>query len=333
MASSTTQKRRQETIAANTRLKFRPAESKLSQQLRDAADALDSGVASAHSVAAVVKEAASAAIPKIQRVVGQQQGLSDQLRQVAPALDPSSGFGKAAAIESQGAARRLGELQTNAITDYVGQQARATQGEAFQIANLRGQHAKAVDRIGQQAVDLALQKGDYSASLAGKYEDADLARAFSRAQQQRSFSHSDAQQQARLDAAAAKQAEKDAAAGDKEAAKHAAALRKRESALQKVFVQKVAEVSTWTREEPNPHDPKTPLVLPVNKAWVSANRVKVEANLKKSGLSPEMARRVVQAYLTVGSGDPGSFKKYRPAKTVGGAVTQGAAGLPARPFG
>ena len=209
MASSTTQKRRQRTIDANTRLKFRPAESKLSQQLRDAADALDSGVASAHSVAAVVKEAASQAIPKIQGVVGQQQGLSDQLRAVAPALDPASGFGKAAAVESQGAARRLGELQTNAVADYIGQQARATQGEAFQIANLRNKHAATVDRIGQQAVDLALQKGDYAAGLAGKYEDKDLQNAFSRAQQKRSFAHADASredsQAASRDAAAARE--------------------------------------------------------------------------------------------------------------------------------
>lgn len=333
MPSAATTRTRKQTISAQSRLKFRPAESKLAQQLRDAATALDQGIASAHSVAATVQEAARSAIPKLQGAVAQQQGLSDQLRAVAPPLDPASGFGKAAAIESQGAAQRLGELKTNAVADYIAQQNRATQGEAFQISNLRNQNAATRERIGQQAVDLKAQEGDYSASLAGKLAERDLQNAFSRAQQQRSFDNSNSQFDKRQAAADRRAAEKSAAAGDKEAAKHAARLRKRESALQKQFVQKVAEVSTWTYEQKNPHDPSTPLVLPVNKAWVSANRVKVESNLKKAGLSPEMARRVVQAYLTVGSGDPGSFKKYATAKTVPGAIQQGGAGLPAHPFG
>ena len=43
MASSTTKTRRQQQIAAESRLKFRPAEAKLAQQLRDAAAALEQG--------------------------------------------------------------------------------------------------------------------------------------------------------------------------------------------------------------------------------------------------------------------------------------------------
>lgn len=321
MASSTTQKRRQKTIDAQSRLKFRPAESKLAQALRDAATELDQGTATAHSVAATVTQAAKEAIPKLTAAVGQQQGLSDQLRAVAPALDPGSGFGKAAAVETQGAARRLGELKTNAVADYIGQQARARQGEAFQISNLQNRHAATVDRIGQQSVDLALQKGDYAAGLAGKYEDQDLQRAFSRAQQQRTFAQQDASredsQAAQREAARLREANKPDKV-DKEAAKHAERLRKRESALQRTFSQKVAEIGTWTYEKKNPRDPSTPLVLPVDKAWVAANRRSVMLKLRaasggRSGttLTPEMARRVVEAYLAVGDGDPGSFKRYR----------------------
>lgn len=213
MASSSTSATRRKTIQANVRLRFRPAESKLAQQLRDAATQLDQGTASAHSVAATIRQATTDAIPQITQAVAGQQKLSDQLRAVAPALDPNSGFGKAAAIETQGAARRLGELKTNAITDFIGQRARAAAGEAYQVSNLRAKHDATVERIGQQAVDLKAQEGDYAASLAGKYADADLARAFSRAQQQRSFNHSDAAAQRAADRAAAKQrkqAKKDA---------------------------------------------------------------------------------------------------------------------------
>lgn len=340
MASAATTRSRKRTIEAQARLRFRPAESKLAQQLRDAGTALEQGTASAHSVAATVSEAITQAIPQITQVTDEQQRLSDALKNAAPGASADNPYSKVAAIDRESSDRALGLFKTNAVADYIAQRARAAQGEAFAVSNLRNQHNLAVDRIGQQAVDLAAQKGDYKAGLAGKYEDKDLQNAFSRAQQARQIAATNAGRedtQRHSDDAAAR---KEAAAGDKEAEKHARSLRKREAALQKAFVQSVARLGGWTYEKKNPADPNTPFVLPVNKAWVAANRRLVERQLRaasggKGGttLSPEMARRVVEAYLRVGSGDPGSFKRYAPAKTVGGAIQQGGTGLPARPFG
>ena len=181
MASSTTKTRRQRQIAAESRLKFRPAEAKLAQQLRDAAAALEQGEATARSVAETVRQAARSAIPQITKATQEQQGLADRLRGVAPDLPADSPYAKAGAVERTGADTRLGELRTGAITDFVKQQANATAGEAFQVQNVRNQFMASKDRIGAAQADVAAQKGDYEAQRLGQFAESDLAAARSRA--------------------------------------------------------------------------------------------------------------------------------------------------------
>ena len=326
MASSATQARRRRQIAAESRLKFRPAEAKLAQQLRDAAAALEQGEATARSVAETVRQAARSAIPQITKVTQDQQGLAERLRGVAPALPADSPFAKAASVEQTGADTRLGEMRTQAITDFVGQQARASAGEAYQVQNVRNQFAAAKDRIGAAQADVAAQKGDYMAQRLGEFGEADTARNFQRAQQTRSQEFSAAQQEDRQ----SEQRKRDAAKPKK-------GKKGPEAGIQKKFTQAVAGLATATyqKEIDDPDKPgqKKMVKVPMTRDYVRTHRQDTETELRASGLSPEMARRVVQAYLKVGKGDPGSFKSYRPAKTVGGAIKQGAAGLPAKPFG
>jgi hypothetical protein len=82
-----------------SRLKFRPAEAKLAQQLRDAAASLEQWEATARSVAETVRQAARSAIPQITKATQDQQGLADRLREVAPALPADSPYAKAGAVE------------------------------------------------------------------------------------------------------------------------------------------------------------------------------------------------------------------------------------------
>ena len=96
----------------------------------------------------------------------------------------------------------------------------------------------------------------------------------------------------------------------------------------------VSKLAVSTYEVPDPKDPKKVIDKPVDAAYVKANRETVEAGIRAGnpGMSAEMARRVVQAFLKVGKKDPGSFKTYR-KRPVGGAIQCGGANLPANPFG
>ncbi len=327
MASSTTKTRRQRQITAESRLKFRPAEAKLAQQLRDAADALVQGEATARSVAETVRQAARSAIPQITKATQDQQGLADRLREVAPALPADSPYAKAGAVERTGADTRLGELRTGAITDLVQQQNRATAGEAFQVQNVRNQYVAAKDRIGAAQADVAAQKGDYQAQRLGQFGESDLAASRSRASQQRTFNQQD---KSREDS---QRASREAAA-KKERNKDSKPKKGPEGKLQAKFVTAVSKLAVSTYEVPDPKDPKKVIDKAIDAAYVKANRATVEAGIRAGnpGMSAEMARRVVQAFLKVGKKDPGSFKTYR-KRPVGGAIQRGGANLPANPFG
>ena len=343
MASSTT-RRRNKTISADVRLRFRPAESKLAQQLRDAATALDQGTASAHSVASTVRQAAADAIPQVQAAIGAQQGLSSQLQAAGGAIDPASSYGKAAAIEAADSQRRLGAFQARTVSDYVGQQARATQGEAYSISNLRNQHAATVERIGQQAIDLKAQEGDYSASLAGKFAEKDLQDAAAKTAADRADARArtkaakdakkgahvtPAQQGALEDAVSAAQVQVDAYAGHtpRATAEHLllngapavpakfdankyAALLKANPTMDKTVARAQAT------SDPIPATPKIP-ALPLRIALDLAYHHRLTA--------PTIKLLHARKYKA-------ASWPLRAAPT-GAAIQQGAAGLPAHPFG
>lgn len=326
MASSATQARRRRQIQAESRLKFRPAEAKLAQQLRDAASALEQGEATARSVAETVRQAARSAIPQITKATQDQQGLAERLRGVAPALPADSPFAKAASVEQTGADTRLGEMRTQAITDFVGQQARASAGEAYQVQNVRNQFAAAKDRIGAAQADVAAQKGDYMAQRLGEFAESDLAAARSRAQQQRSFAHSDASREDSQAEARARAREKEK--GDK-------GKKGPEGKIQAKFVTAVSKLAVSTYEVPDPKDPKKVIDKPITPEYVKKNRATVEAGIRAGnpGMSAEMARRVVEAFLRVGKGDPGSFKSYRKRTVTGKPISQAVPNLRKNTFG
>ena len=280
MASSTTQKRRNRQIAAEARLKFRPAEAKLAEQLRTAAAELERGEATARSVAETVRQAARQAIPQITKATSDQQGLAERLRGVAPALPADSPFAKAASVEQTGADTRLGEMRTQAITDYVGQQARASAGEAYQVQNVRNQYAAAKERIRAAQGDVAAQKGDYMAQRLGEFAETDSSRSFQRAQQQRGFEHSDAsredsQAESRRRDAAKKKGKKGPEAG-----------------IQKKFTQAVAGLATATyqKEIDDPDKPgqKKMVKVPMTRDYVRTHRQDTETRSEDgaSGVRP-----------------------------------------------
>lgn len=334
MASTTTKTRRQRQIAAESRLKFRPAESKLAQQLRDAAGELERGEATARSVAETVRNAAKSAIPQITKATQDQQGLAERLRGVAPALPADSSYAKVASVEQTGADTRLGEMRTQAITDFVKQQAQATAGEAYQVQNVRNRYSAAKDRITQAQMDVAAQKGDYEAQRSGEFAESDLSAARSRASQKRSFAQQDKSredsQRASREAAARKEAETRRRDAAKE--KNKDPKKGPEGKIQKEFSQAVSKLAVSTYEVPDPKDPKKVIDKPITPDYVKKNRATVEAGIRAgTGMSPEMARRVVQAFLRVGKGDPGSFKSYR-KRNVGPAIKKNAT-LPKNPFG
>lgn len=328
MASSTTKTRRQRQIAAESRLKFRPAEAKLAQQLRDAAAALEQGEATARSVAETVRQAAKSAIPQITKATQEQQGLADRLRGVAPDLPADSPYAKAGAVERTGADTRLGELRTGAITDFVKQQANATAGEAFQVQNVRNQFMASKDRIGAAQADVAAQKGDYEAQRLGEFAEADRKIAHENAKQTRSQRFTASQQEDR-------QAASREAARERERNKDSKPKKGPEGKLQAKFVTAVSKLAVSTYEVPDPKDPKKVIDKPVDAAYVKANRATVEAGIRAGnpGMSAEMARRVVQAFLKVGKKDPGSFKTYRPTRKAGGGIQTGGANIPKNAFG
>lgn len=328
MASSTTTARRNRQIAAESRLKFRPAEAKLAQQLRDAAASLEQGEATARSVAETVRQAARSAIPQITKATQDQQGLADRLREVAPALPADSPYAKAGAVERTGADTRLGELRTGAITDLVQQQNRATAGEAFQVQNVRNKYASEKARISAAELDVAAQKGDYAAVRTGELSEADRKIAHDNAKQKRSQDFTASQQEDR------QAAQRDAAAR-REAAKDSKPKKGPEGKKQAQFVTAVSKLAVSGRKVDDPDNPGKKKVVPIDAAYVKANRAEVEAGIRAGnpGMSAEMARRVVSAFLKVGKGDPGSFKTYRATKKTGGAIQRGGANLPKNLFG
>ena len=326
--ATTTKTRRSRQIAAESRLKFRPAEAKLAQQLRDAAAELERGEATARSVAETVRQAARNAIPQITKATQDQQDLATRLRGVAPALPADSPYGKVRATEQTGADTRLGEMRTQAIGDFVKQQAQATAGEAFQVQNVRNRYSAAKDRIAAAQEDVARQKGDYMAVRTGEFAESDLAERRARDRQQRGFDHSDASRE-------------DSQAESREAARRKAARDKKdkgkkgpEGAIQKTFVTAVSKLAVSTYEVPDPKDPKKVIDKPIDRAYVEKNRATVEAGIRAGnpGMSAEMARRVVQAFLRVGKGDPGSFKTYR-KRNVAPGIRQNTKNAPKTFFG
>lgn len=328
MASSTTKTRRQRQVAAETRLKFRPAEAKLAQQLRDAAASLEQGEATARSVAETVRQAARSAIPQVQQAGADATTLAGKLREVGPAIDPTSPYGKARAIDREGSDARTAAMTARTITDLVQQQNRATAGEAFQVQNVRNQYVAAKDRIGAAQADVAAQKGDYEAQRLGEFAEADRKIAHENAKQTRSQRFTASQQEDR-------QAASREAARERERNKDSKPKKGPEGKLQAKFVTAVSKLAVSTYEVPDPKDPKKVIDKPVDAAYVKANRATVEAGIRAGnpGMSAEMARRVVAAFLKVGKKDPGSFKTYRPTRKAGGGVQTGRANIPKNAFG
>jgi hypothetical protein len=156
--------------ASEALVRFGPELSGLRELQRTAKSNLSLGVHQAQATSRGIEAAVAQARPGLAKVydkAGLQQAaiahtlIGSDLAGLGPGADR---FKAAGATEAAGAASRLGEAKTNALTDLTSRGVRAKEGEQFQIEQALRQFTSDYKSILQRKQDLRKEKGAFTAT-------------------------------------------------------------------------------------------------------------------------------------------------------------------------